>query len=82
MAGIPICHADVWYCNELPGFDENLGFLEGVEDLSVQEFDAQPRVEALYVTVLSGRTQADEGGPRPGLHRHGYAKLNKRPSYC
>ncbi len=48
-----------------PGFDENLGFLEGIEDLPVQELVAQPRVEALDTAVLPGRTRLDEGGPGP-----------------
>ena len=46
-----------------PGFDENLGFSQGVEDLSVQELVVQPRVEALDVSILPGRTWLDEGGP-------------------
>ena len=46
-----------------PGFDENLRRLHGVEDLSVQEFVAQPRVEALDISILPGRTRLDEGGP-------------------
>ena len=37
-----------------PGFDQNLGFLEGVEDLPVQELVAQPRIETLNVAVLPG----------------------------
>ena len=46
-----------------PGFDENLGFLQGIEDLPVQELVAQPRVEALDVAILPGRSGLDEGGP-------------------
>ena len=46
----------------LPGFDEDLGFAEGVEDLPIQELVAQPRLEALDVAVLPGRTRFDEGG--------------------
>ena len=46
-----------------PGFNENLGFLQGVEDLPVQELVAQPCVEALDVAVLPRRTRFDEGGP-------------------
>jgi hypothetical protein len=37
-----------------PRFDENLGFLESVEDLPVQELVAQPGIEALDVAVLPG----------------------------
>ena len=47
---------------ESPGFDEDLGFLEGVEDFSIQELVAQPRIEALDVAVLPRRTGLDEGG--------------------
>ena len=46
-----------------PGFDENLGLLQGVEDLSVQELVAQPRVETLDVTIFPRRTRLDTGGP-------------------
>ena len=46
-----------------PGFDENLGFPQGVKDFSVQELVAQPCVEALDVTILPGRSRFDEGGP-------------------
>ena len=46
-----------------PGFEENLGLLQGVEDVPVQEFIAQPCVEALDVSVLPGRAGLDEGGP-------------------
>ncbi len=42
-------------------------FLEPVEDLPVQEFAAQPRVETLDVAVLPRRARLDEGGP--GAHR-------------
>ena len=44
-----------------PGFDENLGFLEGVEDLPVQELVAQSGIETLDVAVLPGRSRLDEG---------------------
>ena len=37
-----------------PGFDENLGFLEGMEDLLVQELVTQPCIEALDVSILPG----------------------------
>ena len=40
-----------------PEFDENLGFLEGVEDLPVQELVVQPRVEALNVPILPERSR-------------------------
>ena len=44
-----------------PGFDENLGLLEVVENLSVEEPVAQTGVEALDVAVLPWRTRLDEG---------------------
>ena len=44
-----------------PGLDEDLGFSEGVEDLSVQKLVAQARVEALDVPVLPGGARLDEG---------------------
>ena len=37
-----------------PRFDENPGFLQGVENLPVQELVTQPGVESLDVAVLSG----------------------------
>ena len=37
-----------------PQFDENLGLLEGVEDLPVQELVAQSGIETLDVAVLPG----------------------------
>ena len=46
-----------------PGFDENLGLLQGVEDLSVQELVAEPRVETLDVTIFPRRNRLDKGGP-------------------
>ena len=45
-----------------PGFDENPVFSQGVENLSVQELVAQPRVETPDVSVLPGRTWLDESG--------------------
>ena len=51
-----------------PVFDQDLGLLQGVADLSIEEFVAQPRVEALDVAVLPRRTGLDEGrlGPDCG----------------
>ena len=37
-----------------PLFDDDLGFLEGVEDLSVEQFVSEPGIEAFYVSVLPG----------------------------
>ena len=48
-----------------PGFDEDLGFLEGVKDFSIQELVAQPRIEALDVAVLPRPTGLDQGGAGP-----------------
>ena len=44
-----------------PRFAQDPRFLEGIEDLSVEEFVAQPRVEAFDVTALPGRARLDEG---------------------
>ena len=48
-----------------PSFDENLGFLEGVEYLTIQELVAQSGIETLDVAVLPGRSRLDEGGAGP-----------------
>ena len=45
-----------------PRFDENLGFLERIEYLSVQELVTQSGIEALDVTILPGRARLDESG--------------------
>ncbi len=37
-----------------PRFDENLVFIQGVENLLIQELVAQPRIEALAISVLPG----------------------------
>ena len=37
-----------------PAFDDQISFLEGVEDLAVEQLVAQPRVEALAVDLLLG----------------------------
>ena len=51
----PVCQAAVCaYCVFMasPGCSDSRGFLEGVEDLAVQELVAQPGIEALDITVL------------------------------
>jgi hypothetical protein len=35
-----------------PFFDDDLSFAQGVEDLPVQQFIAEPAIEALIVAVL------------------------------
>ena len=40
-----------------PDFDKDLGFSQREEDLSIEELVAQPRIEALDVAVLPGRTR-------------------------
>jgi hypothetical protein len=45
-----------------PGLDHSLGFLERVEDLTVEQFVAQLAVEALAVAVLPGTAWFDIGG--------------------
>jgi hypothetical protein len=47
-----------------PGFDDDLGFGEAVEDLTVEQFVAKLRVEALAVAVLPRTSWFDEGGLR------------------
>src|SRR5262249_7814647 len=55
-----------------PAFDDDLSFVEGVEDLAIEQLIAQARVEALDVAVLPrtapldvGSLGADSGDPRP-----------------
>ena len=47
------CRADGPCCTSAPGFDQDLGLLERVEDLAVQELIAQLTVEALDDAVLT-----------------------------
>ena len=59
-----------------PGFDQNLGLLQGVEDLAVEEFVPQPGIEAFDIAVLPGTARRDVGGlgthrGDPRLHRLG-----------
>src|SRR5262249_35224122 len=53
-----------------PAFDDDLSFVEGVEDLAIEQLIAQARVEALDVAVLPrtapldvGSLGADSGDP-------------------
>ena len=48
-----------------PRFDQDLNLVEGVAVLPMQELVAYLRVEALDVSVLSGRTGLDDGGSGP-----------------
>ena len=52
-----------------PGFDEDLGFFQRIEDLPIEKPVAQSRIEALDVAVLPGRARRDEGraGPDRGF---------------
>lgn len=45
-----------------PALDDDLGFSEGVEDLSVQQFVTEPSVEALNVAVFPRAAWLNEGG--------------------
>ena len=47
-----------------PVFDKNLGLLQGVEDLSIQQFIAQPRVEPYRV-----RERPSYLSPASGIER-------------
>ena len=48
-----------------PGFDQNPGFLQRVEDFSVEEFVAQPGIEAFDIAVLPRASWRDIGGLGP-----------------
>src|SRR5262245_15759653 len=44
-----------------PAFDDDLSFVEGVEDLAIEQLIAQARVEALDVAVLPRTAPLDVG---------------------
>lgn len=48
-----------------PLFDQDFGFLQGVEDLTVEQFIAELAVETLDVAVLPGAARFDEQGLYP-----------------
>ena len=48
-----------------PLLNDDLGFFEAIEYLSVQQLIAEPRIEALAVTVLPGTAGLDIGGLSP-----------------
>src|SRR5262245_54891829 len=59
-----------------PAFDDDLSFVEGVEDLAIEQLIAKARVEALDVAVLPGAASLNVGGlgtdsRDPFLHRLG-----------
>src|SRR5580692_11415713 len=45
-----------------PTFDDDLGFLQCVEDFAVEQFIAKLRVEALAISILPGTARHDVGG--------------------
>ena len=45
-----------------PGFDQNPGLLQGVEDFAIEEFVPQPGIEALDIAVLPRASWRDIGG--------------------
>jgi hypothetical protein len=57
---------NLWWADRvvLPalGFDQNPGFLQGVEDFSVKELIAQARIEAIDIAVLPRASWSDIGG--------------------
>jgi hypothetical protein len=60
-----------------PTFDDDLGLAQRVEDLTIEQFIAQARVEALDVTAFPGTARLDIGGLcadrcDPLLHGLGY----------
>jgi len=48
-----------------PLFDDDLCLLECVEDFAVEQFVAEPSVEALAISVLPGRPWGDVGSLAP-----------------
>jgi hypothetical protein len=44
-----------------PTFNDDLGFPQGVEDFTIEQFIAQPRVEALDAAVLPRAARRDVG---------------------
>ena len=59
-----------------PVLDDDLGLLEGIEDLAVEQLVSEPRVEAFTVAVLPRGARCDIGGPGadggdPVAHRVG-----------
>jgi hypothetical protein len=45
-----------------PTFDDDLGFLQCVEDFAVEQLIAKLRVEALAISILPGTARHDVGG--------------------
>jgi hypothetical protein len=48
-----------------PVFDDNLGLLQRVEDLTVEQFIAKFAVEALAMAILPRTSRFDVSGPGP-----------------
>src|SRR4051812_40439606 len=48
-----------------PAFDDDLGFAQCVEDLAVEQFISQARIEALNIAVLPWAASFDVGGLCP-----------------
>ena len=53
-----------------PSFDDNLSFVQRVEDFSIKELVAELRVEALAVAILPGAAGHDVGGLAPTVVIH------------
>ena len=47
-----------------PFLDDDLGLLEGVEDLAVEQLVPEPGIEALAIAVFPRRSRFDVGGLR------------------
>jgi hypothetical protein len=45
-----------------PAFDDGLGLAQGVEDLAVEEFVPQARIEALDIAILPRTARRNVGG--------------------
>ena len=54
-----------------PLFDQDFGFLQGVEDLAIEQFVAELAVETLDIPVLPGAARFDEQGLSPQLAEPG-----------
>src|SRR3954463_94543 len=60
-----------------PAFNHHLGFTQAVEDLAIQQFVAQARVERLHISILPWTARRDVGRlgtdhRNPALHRLGH----------
>src|SRR5690349_70480 len=60
----PISQRAVWPYGivvSAPAFDHDLGFPQAVEDLAIQQFVAQARVERFHIPILPWTARCDVG---------------------